>query len=408
MSRRVLIAERGPLAGYLHRTLLASGWETVAVFGERDQHAPHVEQATYASYVSSMDDPGHLVDAAVDAGCDALHPGAGSIAESESLADLCVRAGVAFVGPEPSQIRGLSDRWTTRELCIAAGVPVVPGGALLLNPQEAQETVDRLGFPLWLKDSWGLDALQIRDQAQLTQQLMERLHAGQRAWLEAHVANARHVSVPVIGDREGQVAALGVQERLSRLDDKLSFDLLPASIPRSLQSSLRDAAVAVAQAVRFSGVGSVGFLVDPSGATPCIGLRPRLTLGAVVADHLYGIRLAETQVRVALGDDLGWDDAHLDTQDVALTVRIRALTAGTLTAFKMPKGAQVETSYAPGMHAGGLLALLVVTGPTRQSCVVRASAALGGVDIQGVDTDLEQVRAQLADERIWHGHAPSD
>ena len=403
--RQILIAERGPLASLLHRSLMAAGYETVAVFGERDELAPHVEEATYAAYVPGLDRKSDLVGAALDAGCDCLHPGAGPLAESAALASSCRDSGLAFVGPLPDQIEGLSDRWVTRELCVASAVPVVPGSALLINHQELRQAAESLEFPLWLKNPWGLEPIRFDELEGLVKEGTARIHAGQRVWLEQHVENARHVTVTVVADRNGDVVALGVQERSSRREGRLSIEQAPAPVSQSMAEGLQEAAVAVAKAVRFVGVGSVGFLVDPSGAAPCIGLRPRLSLGMLLTDVRHGLRLAALQVQVVSGQSIGWGQDALDPQEVALSIRIRATTRGTLGEWKLPEGVQVESAFAAGMQVGegALLAVLVIKHTSRPACVVRAIAALKELSVSGVETDALECIAQLSEPTFWLG-----
>ncbi len=403
--RRILIAERGPLASLLHRSLMASGYETVAIFGERDELAPHVEEATYAAYVPGLDRKADLVGAALDAGCDCLHPGAGPLAESAELASACRAAGLAFIGPFPEQIEGLSDRWVTRELCVASAVPVVPGSPLLINHQEIRQAAEGLDFPLWLKNPWGLEPMRFDEIEGLVEEGTARIHAGQKVWLEQHVDNARHVTVTVVADREGEVVALGVQERSSRREGRLSIEQAPAPVSQVMAEGLQEAAIAVAKAVRFVGVGSVGFLVDPSGAAPCIGLRPRLSLSMLLTDVRHGLRLAGLQVQVVSGQPIGWGQDQLDPQEVALSIRIRAMSRGTLGEWKLPEGVQLETAFASGMEVGegALLGVLVTKHTSRPACVVRAIAALNELEIGGVETDAAACIEQLGDPTFWTG-----
>jgi acetyl/propionyl-CoA carboxylase alpha subunit len=232
-----------------------------------------------------------------------------------------------------------------------------------------------------------------------------RIHAGQRVWLEQHVENARHVTVTVVADRNGDVVALGVQERSSRRGGRLSIEQAPAPVSQSMAEGLQEAAVAVAKAVRFVGVGSVGFLVDLSGAAPCIGLRPRLSLGMLLTDVRHGLRLAALQVQVVSGQAIGWGQDALDPQEVALSIRIRAMTRGTLGEWKLPEGVQIESAFAAGMQVGegALLAVLVVKHTSRPACVVRAIAALKELNVSGVETDALDCIEQLSDPTFWSG-----
>ncbi len=400
MIQRVLVVERGPLATYLHRSLQAAGVETVAVHGEVE--ASYVDEATFAMYVPGLDRTEDLVSAAIDSGCDAMHPGCGALAENADLARAVNAAGVGWLGPLPEQIAALADRWTTREIAIAAAVPVIPGSGPLLNVTDLEVPVERLGLPLWVKDAWGLQPEFVDRHDQLVASVGQRIHSGQKVWVESHVRGARHVVVTVVADESGQAVPLGVRERAIRGEGKLTIDQFPAPIEDDLTTALEDAAVAFAEAVRYRGVGSVGFLVDQSNAAWCIGLRPRIQIGTLLNDAVLGVRMPEVQLRIAQSETIGWTRDDLKADLCALGLRIRVQERGTLEAFEVPDGT-FHTHLRLGMQASGLLGVLVITAPTRQSALVRASGALRRMVLDGLDTDIEEHLASLADASFWHG-----
>ena len=400
MIARVLVSERGPLASYLHRSLQAAGVETVAVHGEVE--AAYVDEATFAMYVPGLDRTEDLVSAAMDSGCDALHPGCGALAESADLARAINLAGLVWLGPLPEQIEALADRWTTREIAIAAAIPVIPGSSPLLNVADLEEPVERLGMPLWLKDAWGLQPEFVERQDHLVTAVGQRIHSGQKVWVESHVGGARHVVVTVVADESGQAVPLGVRERAIRGGGKLTIDQFPAPIGEDLTTALQDAAVAFADAVRYRGVGSVGFLVDQSSAAWCIGLRPRIQIGTLLNDAVLGVRMPEVQLRVAQSEPIGWTREDLQADLYALGLRIRVRDKGTLKALDVPDGT-FHTHMRPGLQASGLLGVLVVTAPTRHSVLVRASGALRRMVVEGIETDIDDHLVSLGQSSFWHG-----
>lgn len=400
MITRVLVAERGPLATYLHQSLQSSGVETVGVHGDVD--ADYIEKATFATYVPALDRLQDIVSAGIDGGCDAIHPGCGALAESPELARATGDASLLWLGPLPEQIAALADRWTTREIAVAAAVPVIPGSAPILNLTDLQEPLARLGLPLWVKDAWGLEAEYFERQDHLVAAVGRRVHSGQKVWVESHVRGARHVVVTIVGDDSGEVVPLGVRERAVRGEGKLTIDQFPAPISPELTSSLEEAAVAFAEAVRYRGVGSVSFLVDGTDAAWCIGLRPRIEIGTLLNDQVLGVKIPELQLRVAQGEPIGWTQEDLKPDGCALGLRIRARSRGILEALEVPDG-DFATHLVPGAPATGLLGVLVIKAPTRQSAVVRASGALRRMVVRGVETDIEDHLHSLGEASFWAG-----
>src|SRR4029079_3354767 len=147
MFKKILIANRGEIALRIIRTCKEMGIHTVAVYSTADKDSLHVRFADEA--VCSGPPPGResylniprLIAAAEITNADAIHPGYGFLAENALFAEICGQNGLKFIGPTPSQIRGMGDKMTAKETMIAAGVPVIPGSKALLESLEEARTV---------------------------------------------------------------------------------------------------------------------------------------------------------------------------------------------------------------------------------------------------------------------------
>lgn len=393
------------MAVVLDRALRAAGLETVVVFGEEDQDNPRLDEASFDTFVPEDAPLDSYVGAANDAGCELVHPGASHLAEDGAFALAVAAANLLFIGPPHERVTLLSDRWTSREAARRAGVAPVFSTGLLRDPEPLRRQAAALGLPIWVKDRHGLGADRAETLEEAVALVDKRLMRGQSVWAEAHVREARHLVVTIAADRAGKVVPLGVRERALRQDGRLSADQLPASVGAGLARTLEDAAVAVARTVGMVGVGSVGFLTDPSGAAWCLGLRPRLDLGCLLNDLVFGLRLPELQWRLARGEPIGWDRGDLQADGVALGVRIRVHGQGELTRLEVPEDVQLVSTAAEGQLCRGLLGVLLVRAPTRQACLVRAVHALQELVIEGVDTNVSEALEQLAAPGFWAGPA---
>ena len=403
---RVLVAERGPLAGYLIRSLKRLGMETVAIAPDPIEPVSYNADADFFVQLlgGDADFREALLEVAVDAGCDAVHPGYGPLAENVGFAQELGAARVGFVGPQPEVIQALSDRWMVREMAVQAGLPVIPGSEPLERPEMIRAEAQRLGLPVWLKDSTGRRPVCLNSLELVEQVASIRLSSEEGpVWLEKHIENSRHLVVSFVADAHGEMVTLGVRERAVRADGSLVVDQAPAPVSEVLAQAVSDAAFTYASALGYVGLGSVGFLVDPNESIWCVGFRSRLQVGNLLTDCVQGLNLAELQIRLAAQEEIGWSAEDLEPKGCALGLRIRAKKSGMVQKINVPEGVRFETQLTEGSRGRGLLGVLIVEGQTRQACVVKAVAALKEFEVVGVDCGLEELSAALTDLRFWSG-----
>ena len=144
MFRRVLIANRGEIAVRIIRACRELEIETVAVYSVADRDALHVQLATRAVCIGparaaeSYLNQAAILTAAVEKGCDAVHPGYGFLSENPDFADLCAKCGLKFIGPSGDVIRQMGSKAAAKALMRRSGVPVVPGSEGAVDLEEAR------------------------------------------------------------------------------------------------------------------------------------------------------------------------------------------------------------------------------------------------------------------------------
>ena len=426
---RLLIANRGEIALRIIRAARDLGIETVAVHSEADAGAPHVRLADVAvpigpspvgkSYLRSE----NIVQAAVDAGADAIHPGYGFLSERASFARACEEAGITFVGPDADTIDTMGDKVAARVAAAKAGVPTVPGSdAAIADTNEAAEVASSLGYPVMLKAAGGGGGRGIRvvyDESELRRDFpMASGEAGKafgdpRMYVERFVRRARHVEVQVLGDG-GDVIHLYEREcSLQRRRQKVVEEALSPGISEGTRAAMTAAAVDLARSVGYRSAGTVEFLVDDdTDEFFFIEMNTRIQVEHPVTEWLCGVDLVAEQLRIAAGEGLRIAQGDLSPRGAAIEFRVTAEdpannffpSPGRIERLQLPAGPWVRVDS--WVEAGGevspfydaLLAKVVVWGADRAEAVARSRRVLDEFAVEGIVTVVPMLAAILAEE----------
>jgi pyruvate carboxylase len=321
----LLVANRGEVAIRIFRAAAELGLRTVAVHSADDATCLHTRKADEARVLPGRGVDAYLdIDAIVaiarDAGCDAIHPGYGFLAESAAFARCCAEAGIAFVGPRPELLELLGDKARARGVATSCGVPVLPGtaGPATLVEARAFLAVMPRGGAIVLKAvaGGGGRGLRVVDDAAALDDAYARCRSEAQAafgdgalYAERFLARARHVEVQIAADREGRVAQLWEREcSLQRRHQKLVEIAPSAGLASVLRARLVAAARRIAEHVRYESLGTFEFLIDLDTVTPSgdaefffIEANPRLQVEHTVTEAVTGIDLVQTQLRLAAG-----------------------------------------------------------------------------------------------------------
>ncbi len=253
MFSKVLIANRGAIACRIIRTLDRMGVASVAVYSEADRHSLHVTRATEAVLLGpppaaqSYLDVERVLDAARRTGAEAIHPGYGFLSENAAFAEACERAGIAFIGPTPEQMRSFGLKHTARALAAANGVPLLPGTPLLASAAEADLAALEIGLPVMLKSTAGGGGIGMR-LCRYMPEVEEAFASVERTsrasfkdggiYLEKYVDCARHIEVQIFGDGRGEVIELGERDcSVQRRNQKVIEETPAPHLPRSVRES---------------------------------------------------------------------------------------------------------------------------------------------------------------------------
>jgi 3-methylcrotonyl-CoA carboxylase alpha subunit len=427
----VLVANRGEIAVRVISTLKRLGIRAVAVYSDADAAAPHTmlaDQAVrlgpapaQASYLA-ID---RILDAAARARAQAVHPGYGFLAESAEFARAVAAAGLTFVGPPPEAIEAMGDKIRAKRYARDAGVPLLPGVEEPgLTDAALVDAAGRLGYPLLVKAAaggGGKGMRIVREAAELPDALAAARREARSAFgddqllLERYVDRPRHVEIQVLADSHGTCVHLGEREcSLQRRYQKVIEEAPSPRLDQETRERMGAASVALSQAVGYTGVGTVEYLVA-DGDFFFLEMNTRLQVEHPVTEEVYRLDLVEQQLRVAAGERLAHDQAGLVPQGHAIEARVYAEdpdrgflpTGGRVLALGLPGDVRLDLGIDAGSVVGSdydpMLGKVITWGPDRAAALRRLDAALAEVAVLGVTTNVAFLRRLLADEDVQAG-----
>jgi acetyl-CoA carboxylase biotin carboxylase subunit len=433
--KKVLIANRGEIAVRIIRTCRELHIATVAVFSEADRDSLHVRLADQAVCIgpapnkdSYLNIPS-IMQAALNTGADAIHPGYGNLSEVAAFAENCEICNIKFIGPSAETIRKMQDKAAARRIMREAGVPVIPGSdETVQNEQDALRTAGRLGFPVLIKAAMGGGGRGIRiahNEEDLVRNLRLAQAEAQSAfgrgdlYLEKYLEEPRHIEFQVLADAHGNIIHLG--ERDCSIQTQKHQKLLEESpcfgLGRRLRHHMGEVAIRAAKAVNYVNAGTVEFMVDKSDRFYFLEMNTRIQVEHPVTEMVTGVDLVREQIRIAYGHKLGRSQREVEFRGHAIECRITAedhlnhflASSGTVHDLHLPggPGVRVDTHLYPGYTVppfyDSLLAKLIVWAPTRAEAIARADRALGEFRVDGLKTTVPFHQKVLANAYFRRG-----
>ncbi|MTH52355.1 acetyl-CoA carboxylase biotin carboxylase subunit [Bacillus mangrovi] len=420
MIKKLLIANRGEIAVRIIRACKELEIETVAVFSEADREALHVQLADEAYCIgptSSKDSYlnfTNIISVANLTGTDAIHPGYGFLAENADFAELCRECSITFVGPSPEAISKMGTKDVARETMREANVPIVPGSkGIINNIEEAVSLAEEIGYPVIIKATAGGGGKGIRvarteqdleKGIRITQQEAETAFGNPGVYIEKYIEDFRHVEIQVMADSHGNTIHLGerdctIQRRLQKLVEESPSPALDPDI----REKMGMAAVRAAEAVGYTGAGTVEFIFDYNEKKfYFMEMNTRIQVEHPVTEMVTGTDLIKEQIKVASGETLSLKQEEVEFKGWSIECRINAEnpaknfmpSAGKIEMYLPPGGlgVRVDSAAYPGYtippYYDSMIAKLITYGDTREEAIARMKRALNEFVIEGVSTTI--------------------
>lgn len=436
MFDKILIANRGEIAVRVAKSAQAMGVKVVAVYSDADANAAHVAVADEAVHIGGAAPSESylkgdvIINAALDTGAQAIHPGYGFLSENPDFVAAVEAAGLTFIGPSPNAIKAMGLKDAAKVLMEKAGVPVVPGyHGSNQDPAHLKDAADDIGYPVLIKAVAGGGGKGMRlvedhgdfmDALQSAKGEAKTAFGNQDVLIEKFVSQPRHIEVQVFGDGEKAVHLFERDCSLQRRHQKVIEEAPAPGMTDEMREAMGQAAVRAAEAIGYKGAGTVEFIVDGSQ-----GLRPdgfwfmemntRLQVEHPVTEAITGVDLVEWQLRVASGESLPKRQDELNISGHAFESRLYAEdvpkgflpATGTLTHLVFAKEARADSGVRAGdvisPYYDPMIAKLITHGATREIALKKMARALRETQVGGTVTNLAFLGALCDHEGFARG-----
>jgi acetyl-CoA carboxylase biotin carboxylase subunit len=435
MFKKILIANRGEIAVRIARACRDLQISPVAVFSEADRDALHVRLADEAYEIGAAPSIesylriDRVIEAALRAGAEAIHPGYGFLAENADFAQAVTDAGLVFIGPSAEAMRLMGSKTSARRVAIEAGVPVVPGTtAALSSLEDAHGVAAKFGYPVMLKASAGgggkgmrlvTAAEDLESAFQTAQSEAAAAFGNAEVYLEKAIERPRHIEIQIFADTHGNFVHLGERECSIQRRHQKVIEECPSPINDSgLRAAMGTAALSAARAVAYTGAGTVEFLVaDETREFYFLELNTRLQVEHPVTELVTGIDLVREQIMVAAGEPLSFTQEDVGWRGHAIECRVYAEnpennfipSPGRIAHLRVPAGAGVrddggvETGTEVSIYYDPMISKLAAWGRTRREAIDRLRRALDEYTVSGIKTTLPFFREIVRDEEFIAG-----
>lgn len=413
----------------IERTLREMDIKSVAVFSDADRGSLHVRLADEAVCIGPA--PGResylnieaIISAAKITGADAVHPGYGFLSENPAFSKAVTKAGLVFIGPSPETIEMLGVKSSAREIAIKAGVPVIPGSDGVVTKNHLQ-AARKVGFPLMIKATMGgggkgmravLKEEDFMNALQMAQNEARNAFGDDRVYFERLVLNPRHIEVQIAADSHGKILAFTERDcSMQRRHQKLLEESPSPFVTPEVRLALADAAKKMINKAKYTGVGTVEFLMDENKDFYFMEVNTRLQVEHPVTEAVCGLDLVKMQIVIAEGAALDYasQDEALSILCHAVEYRINAEDSdnnfspcpGIVEEWIAPGGLGVRldthmyTGYTIPSYYDSLMAKLIINAPDRERMLHRSRRALEEFKVGGVKTTIK-VHKQILDNK---------
>lgn len=420
MFKKILIANRGEIAVRIIRACRELGVRCIAVYSTADRNSLHAQIADEAVCIGpaatkdSYLNMNAIIQAAINTGAEAIHPGFGFLSENAEFARLCEKNNIVFIGPSYKSIEMLGDKAAAKETMASAGVPVIPGSkGVVTSLAEAKEIAGKAGYPVLVKASAGGGGRGIRrvekpaeleSQIIAAQQEAKNFFGDDSVYIEKFLVNPHHVEIQIIADTHGNYIYLGERDcSMQRRNQKVLEECPSPIVSDELRRKMGEAAVTAAKQSGYYNAGTIEFLVDENRDFYFMEMNTRIQVEHPITEEVTGFDLVKAQIRIAAGEELGLKQEEVRMHGHAIECRINAEnpeldfrpSPGTIRSLYTPGGpgiridSAVYQGYTITPYYDSMIGKLIAHGANREEAIMKMKWALSEFIVEGVDTNID-------------------
>ncbi len=433
--KKLLIANRGEIAIRITETAKKMGIKTFGIKTSKEPNAlylSHVDEII--DFTENLDeipeflDIERLINATKENNIDAIHPGYGFLAESPYFAKRCEEGKIIFIGPSADAIYKMGNKTIAKQIARKNKVPLLQGSqGNVKDPKEALKIAKIIGYPIILKAAAGGGGRGMRiveKESQMGKMFKMATSEAEKAFndgsvfIEKYVRNPRHVEFQILGDMKGNYVHLGEREcSVQRKHQKLLEEAPSPALDSTLRRKMGEASVNIARAVNYYSAGTVEFLLDDDKNFYFMEMNTRIQVEHPVTEMVTGYDLIEQQIKIAEGQELGFNQRNVKLKGWAIECRINAEDVqagfspylGVIQKVHIPKGKHIRVDSGVTNDSivtpyyDSMLAKLIVHGETREKAIANAISALNKLWIMGIKTTIPFCKALLTHKKFKAG-----
>jgi acetyl/propionyl-CoA carboxylase alpha subunit len=436
-KKRILIINRGEIASRIAKAILELGHTAVGVWTDNEIDAPHLQFCEEWIHLKGGNNTEtylnipQILEVIKNSNIDAVHPGYGFLAENALFAEKLEKAGIIFIGPNPEAIRLMGDKAISKKKALENKIPIVPGSVGSVESlEEAYEISEKVGYPVLLKAVAGgggkgmracFSKSDIENYFEMVKRESLSAFGNGDLLVEKLIQNPRHIEVQILGDKKGNLfhffeRECSIQRRHQKIVEEAPSPFIGENEP--LREKICETAVRLAKAVNYDSAGTVEFIMGEDKSFYFLEMNTRIQVEHPVTEEITGIDLIVCMIQSALEEDVGIPNQEWITRSGhAIECRICAEDPvtmlpepGKLSGFEtsFPQGTRFDNCLYPGLVVtpdfDPMVGKLIVKGIQRNVAIRKMRAALRGLFIEGLKTNVPLLKIILDNENFLKGN----